>query len=717
MKKHILAGILALLSHEAFASYAFDGTNDTLTLGSAPLTAVSLTITAWLKLPVTIGNDAVIVLGAGSSTDNQFQLRVGSTGALQCSVIQGSTGTAVDSSSPVTDQNWHFAICRFTSATSREARWDNTSGGTNATSLTPTGVNQFKAGENNNGAEDYEGSIAHIALWNRSLSSADEAALAAGRNPMAADGGAPTRYWPLTGDNVDLISGATLTVAGATLQSGVNPTVDSPVPTFTAGPTLGTVTTTTLPTTFTVDQTGNVYGVACPDGQTPPTIAQTKAGNCTGNIAAAAAFTEPVVLDVSDGHTFTGLSSNTIYDLSFVANSLGGDSTLATIANATTASAAPTFTAGPGIGTITTTTIPVTYTASDAVSTMYVGACKKDTTPPTGVQLKAGHCTGDVTAEAAANEATTGSSDSITLTGLGTLPVYDVYALLSNSSSDTAVQLLADKCMVAVAGKQNSLCAGGFTSIAGGSLIAGFNLSVTPDIATGDIPVCDATLSPGGFAWTVGADGNFSYTGDLTREIGLCTFYDVSAFGNHADTLKAVFNDPGIACNPDYTVVIPVGSAMTTFNINSNCTHTLGDVLSFATTTGTLPTGISLNGSSGDISGTATVENESGATVIITATSTVSGVTATQTITFYPIDTITMPDCQTSHLSVGSCIDSLQLKFLDAAILTPACSMTVAAGLVISQSVAPATEVAAFSTTDLIYSRGKCRRGLINSNF
>lgn len=207
-------------------SYSFDGANDTLSLASAPLTGAPLTISAWIKLPASIGSDCIVSLGASSSTDNQFQLRINSNGSLSARTRTTSNGDTTDSGGNIADQNWHFVFAEFSATNNRVACIDNTSPSTaDTTDLTPAGVNALRVGENNNQLEDFEGSVGHLCLWNRQLDSTDKAFLAAGGNPMSAPGGVPTRYWPLTNDAVDLIAAATFTVSGATLQTGDNPSV------------------------------------------------------------------------------------------------------------------------------------------------------------------------------------------------------------------------------------------------------------------------------------------------------------------------------------------------------------------------------------------------------------------------------------------------------------------------------------------------------------
>ncbi len=147
-----------------------------------------------------------------------------------------------------------------------------------------------------------------------------------------------------TSNEVGQTSFATLTdVVASSVITVFTPAV---APTFTGPPSHGTITSSTIPVSFTTDQSGTVYGVACPDGQSAPTAAQVKNGACTNDVAAVDSFQQAVVADISDGDTLSGLSSLTTYDTHFVASSANGDSAVSSLANQTTLSGG-----GGGVGT------------------------------------------------------------------------------------------------------------------------------------------------------------------------------------------------------------------------------------------------------------------------------------------------------------------------------------------------------------------------------
>lgn len=123
-------------------------------------------------------------------------------------------------------------------------------------------------------------------------------------------------------------------------------TIDTPATAaiFTAGPTAGGVSASTLQAIFTSSQDGTVRGTACANGNAG-NAAQTLAGNCASG-AAIDTIAEAVTANVSTSGTFTGLTASTTYDLGFVIDATV-DSTLASLADQATDADTP----APGGGT------------------------------------------------------------------------------------------------------------------------------------------------------------------------------------------------------------------------------------------------------------------------------------------------------------------------------------------------------------------------------
>ncbi len=325
-------------------------------------------------------------------------------------------------------------------------------------------------------------------------------------------------------------------------------------------------------------------------------------------------------------------------------------------------------------------------------------ACAKDQTAPTVANVIADQCTGASSPLSSASEATTGSADTITLASLGTFPVYDLYLASTNAGGNVAsVSTALDSCMGNPAGKQIINCPTGLTSIASGSLVEDLNAVIATDVAVGDIETCDTLTTTGAFPVTCAVDGNVSYgpPADASRQYVNATFYDVSAAGNNADDLDAWFNDPGVSCSGDnLTQALKVDEAMTPLNLLDfgTCTSPLGDTLTATSTT--LPTGLTLD-SDGTLHGTPTVEDEDGAEVTVTATSSVTGATDTYLVTLYPIDTITVPTCIGEQAATYQ--DALTALLVPSAVTAVQQSLTVPAGYIINCSPAAGQEVDPFT--------------------
>lgn len=238
-----------------------------------------------------------------------------------------------------------------------------------------------------------------------------------------------------------------------------------------------------------------------------------------------------------------------------------------------------------------------------------------------------------------------------------------------------------------------------------------FNTTATPDIAAGDTIRIDEATSPGGLVLTHGTDCSLEYSGNDSRQFVEYEIYDDSVgdwmTGGVDGVGTLVFNNLGATCDQPADLFLDVGAAMSTFDLDDLCLDAEGDSLTYAVTSGTLPTGVSLNGSTGALTGTPTVENESGASVTFTATDPY-GATATQSMTLYPLDTITVPTC-TGGVDVGTCVASIDATlFLQAGTTNYQCSESVAASDVISQSPAAAAEAAPFTSINLVVSTGAC---------
>jgi hypothetical protein len=241
--------------------------------------------------------------------------------------------------------------------------------------------------------------------------------------------------------------------------------------------------------------------------------------------------------------------------------------------------------------------------------------------------------------------------------------------------------------------------------------VAVVNGTATYLYAVNDVLVAPTYVSPGGsgVALTIGVDGNASYTSGSERETALnIKVYDYSVGAYASGDIDFVNNDSAPTC-PGFTVesVLLLNSAMSSFDLDNSCTDVEADTLNSAEI-GTLPTGITLNGTTNVTSGTPTVENESGVTIKYLVYD-IYGALGSKTVIYYPVASWTVtPNCASTPTTFASCtasINSLTHNSVTVA-ATYAHSALVAVGNVISMSPAAGAQLAPGGTETLTISSG-----------
>jgi hypothetical protein len=217
------------------AGYTFDATGEKLeTTGSLALTDQSFTVFCWVKptdntpasvqTPVSIGNSAY---GSDRYCSLQF------TENARALVFQGTSNSSTTSTNGAVSGEWFAMAGLFTRNTSSQVTsvqawsWNgvNESLSTADTGLTKqmSTFNVNRIGVARTGVGEFAGIIAHVAVWNKILSSAELTALRT-QPPSVVATSNLIAYWPLVDDaNADVGSGINLTVTGATLTAGNGP--------------------------------------------------------------------------------------------------------------------------------------------------------------------------------------------------------------------------------------------------------------------------------------------------------------------------------------------------------------------------------------------------------------------------------------------------------------------------------------------------------------
>lgn len=193
------------------------GGGDKLQVNSAVLTAMPLTIACWFNATALDNAHRMVSLTDGS-TNNRFQVGISVGNAVLALIASGGSSANATSSATITAGTWFHCAAVFASATSRTVYLNGGNSGTNATNLTPSGLNVTVLG--NDGTTTCNGTIAWPAIWNAALSNGEIAALATGLDPRLLQSQRPALKFfallPGASPEVDVIGGLSMTVTNAT---------------------------------------------------------------------------------------------------------------------------------------------------------------------------------------------------------------------------------------------------------------------------------------------------------------------------------------------------------------------------------------------------------------------------------------------------------------------------------------------------------------------
>ena len=194
-----------------------NGTTDFLELGSAPVTAVPLTLACWYNVPAS-RLETLISLGVSGGT-HRFRLYLNTVSTLAAETT--ATGSAPAQMAHAGTNRWNHGAAVIESAGSRYAFADGTKSAQNTGGQTPTGINRLHIGSRivsgvNGGFLD--GQIADVCVWNVALADEEVAALAKGISPRRIRPQSLVFYAPLVRDIVDA-KGGSLSVTGTTVAA------------------------------------------------------------------------------------------------------------------------------------------------------------------------------------------------------------------------------------------------------------------------------------------------------------------------------------------------------------------------------------------------------------------------------------------------------------------------------------------------------------------
>ena len=282
------------------------------------------------------------------------------------------------------------------------------------------------------------------------------------------------------------------------------------------------------------------------------------------------------------------------------------------------AASAPTFDTGVAYVSATATAMTISFDASADADDYYCGLYVGGATP-TAAQVKAG--TG---AHGTATGTPTGSSQQVAITSTDSpvFPYYEPHCVLENTAGLSAVSdatgSLAATPMAAPAtcgAASDEQCQFTLlTSVGMSSPCADFNTAVDPDIAANDILVAPVAVQPLGLpdgALVITAACGFSYSNSFDRQSALnVLIFDESADDYMAEDIDFWSNNQLPVCE-NASKNVKVDRAFS-FDITSLCEDDDDQLSDLTVTEDTDPTITGLSFSDPDVTGIATVVDQTG---------------------------------------------------------------------------------------------------------
>lgn len=429
-------------------------------------------------------------------------------------------------------------------------------------------------------------------------------------------------------------------------------------PTFSSGPTYATVSNTQISATFTASAASLSYFCGLwLKGATPPTAAEVAAGTNAHSAIATGSTTGS-----SESHNITSSDSptNPSYDPYCV------------LYNGTTYSAVPT-------------------------------TSNKATLPPTGFQYIPLASVTDAGSEPKAfNDA-----DLITL-GYDTQTAnFTVGSVLVDATSGAWGFIRIDTDFGSAGDLTIDKRSGTFADNdvlydqSGGAALVSGSESAYISAAVNDTLVEPLNLSPSVAPLTVDTSGQLSYTAN-GRQSALNGLIFHDATQNYFSLgLDAYFNNTAPHCNTAPTVVFNHGATID-YDVSALCSDFDNDTMSYARITA-LPTGASLDPTTGHVTGTVTVDATTAATFVV---SDPASDYTTRDITFIVRTTWPMPNC--TGLTASVCANQV-LSLTSSSVslsFNSQCSATIATGGVISTSPVSGATIAPGDTVSITESVG-----------
>ena len=193
-------------------AYEFNGSNQYLSIGSAPATTLPITMACWFNSDSTTVNQRLVGVYSGSTNYYDLGIRGADADDPVAAVVNGAgTAEITRTTSGYSANAWHHAAAVFTSTTSRTAYIDAGSSATGTTNIALGGPpNTAQIGLFIANIQYMDGRIAEVGIWSAALTQPEIASLAKG---MTCDKVRPQSlvfYAPLVRNLQDVKGGLTI---------------------------------------------------------------------------------------------------------------------------------------------------------------------------------------------------------------------------------------------------------------------------------------------------------------------------------------------------------------------------------------------------------------------------------------------------------------------------------------------------------------------------
>ena len=197
-------------------AYEFNGTTQYLSVSSAPITALPLTMAAWFNSDSISAGQVILSLDNGATAFQGYRLIAAGTVAgdpLRADTGGATPNVSIDSSIGYTANTWNHAAGVFTQPSVSVSLNGSVNSTTSNFTIFPT-VNRFNIGIRLTSGSPglyLDGRMAEVGIWNAALTAAEIASLAKG---MTCDKVRPQSlvfYAPLVRNLIDQKGGLTIT--------------------------------------------------------------------------------------------------------------------------------------------------------------------------------------------------------------------------------------------------------------------------------------------------------------------------------------------------------------------------------------------------------------------------------------------------------------------------------------------------------------------------